>query len=104
MPRIVVVLLYRHMYIMSSASVVESCVSSVLIRFRAKGRQSKKSASAPLLKLCLLQIVLQLLAPARVAELAQRLGLDLTDTLARHVELLSDLFEGALAAVLQTET
>ena len=38
-----------------------------------------------------------------MAELAQRLGLDLTDAFARHVELLSDLFEGALAAVLQTE-
>ena len=74
-----------------------------MIRFRVNGRQSKKSASAPLLKLCLLQIVLQLLAPARVAELAQRLGLDLTDAFARHVELLSDLFEGALAAVLQAE-
>ena len=39
-----------------------------------------------------------------MAELAQRLGLDLADAFARHVELLSDLFEGALAAVFQAET
>src|SRR6185312_4532371 len=35
----------------------------------------------------------QLAAPARVLELAQRLGLDLADALARHVELLADLLE-----------
>src|SRR5947208_16843327 len=31
--------------------------------------------------------------PARVLELAQRLGLDLADALARHRELLADLFQ-----------
>src|SRR3989338_2548164 len=38
----------------------------------------------------------QLLAPARVAELAERLGLDLTDALAGDVEVLPDLLEGVL--------
>src|SRR6266511_4789758 len=51
----------------------------------------------------LLQVVLELPAPARVAELAQRLRLDLADALARHVELAADLFEGAGAPVLETE-
>src|SRR5439155_5791267 len=35
----------------------------------------------------------QLAAPARVLELAQRLGLDLADTLAGDRELLADLFQ-----------
>jgi hypothetical protein len=34
----------------------------------------------------------QLAASARMLELAQRLGLDLADTLARHRKLLADLF------------
>ena len=34
-----------------------------------------------------------------MAQLAQRLRLDLADTLARHVEFLADLFERAGAAV-----
>src|SRR5437764_11679056 len=35
----------------------------------------------------------QLPRPARMLELAQRLGLDLADALARHRELLADLFQ-----------
>src|SRR5262249_12466078 len=35
----------------------------------------------------------QLPRPARMLELAQRLGLDLPDALARHRELLADLFQ-----------
>ena len=35
----------------------------------------------------------QLPRPARVLKLAQRLGLDLTDTLAGHRELLADFFQ-----------
>src|SRR5690606_24736424 len=36
----------------------------------------------------------ELARPARVLQLAERLRLDLTDTLARHGELLADLLEG----------
>ena len=39
---------------------------------------------------------LQLLGPAGVAQLAQGLGLDLADALARHVELAPHLLEGCL--------
>ena len=38
-----------------------------------------------------------------MAQLAQRLGLDLADTLAGYVELLADLLEGAGTAVLDAE-
>src|SRR6185369_15619676 len=40
---------------------------------------------------------LQLLRAARVAELPQRLRLDLADALAGHVEVLADLFERVVA-------
>src|ERR1700691_3292582 len=39
----------------------------------------------------------QLPRPARVFELAQRLGLDLPDTLARHREFLADFLERVIA-------
>src|SRR5690606_6431253 len=39
----------------------------------------------------------QALGAARVAELAQRLGLDLADTLTGHLEVLTDLLEGVIA-------
>src|SRR6185503_8557036 len=42
----------------------------------------------------LLQVVLELAAPARVTQLAQRLRLDLADALAGHVELLAHFLEG----------
>src|SRR6478609_8498124 len=51
----------------------------------------------------LLQIVLQLAAPARVAELAERLRLDLANALAGHVELLAHFLERPRPAVLQPE-
>src|SRR5450759_532795 len=51
----------------------------------------------------LLQVVPQLARTARVAQLPQRLRLDLTDALAAHVKLLADLLMGASAAVLQAE-
>src|SRR5258708_27397646 len=41
----------------------------------------------------------QLLGPRRVAQLAERLGLDLADALARDREVLPDLLQGVLAAV-----
>jgi len=43
------------------------------------------------------------MAAARMAELAQRLGFDLPDALARHGEVLPHFFERMLAAVLQAE-
>ena len=52
----------------------------------------------------LLQVVLELPRPGRVAQLAQRLRLDLADPFAGDVELLADLFEGPRPAVLQPET
>ena len=51
----------------------------------------------------LVQEVLELLAAAGVTELAQRLGFDLADALARDVELLANLFERAGTAVLDAE-
>src|SRR5512141_2006621 len=46
---------------------------------------------------------LQLLRPRRMAELAQRLGLDLPDPLAGDVERPADFFEGVLGAVADAE-
>ena len=51
----------------------------------------------------LLEVVLELPAPGRVAELAERLRLDLADALAGHVELLADFLERPGPAVLQPE-
>src|SRR4051794_11502363 len=51
----------------------------------------------------LFQVVLELPAPRGMAQLAQRLGLDLADPLAGDVELLADLLEGPGAAVLEAE-
>src|SRR6476469_1469646 len=51
----------------------------------------------------LLEVVLELAAPGRVAQLAQRLGLDLADPLAGDVELLADLLEGPGTPVLEAE-
>src|SRR6476469_11230863 len=51
----------------------------------------------------LLEVVLELAAPGRVAQLAQRLGLDLADPLASDVELLADLLEGPGTPVLEAE-
>ena len=51
----------------------------------------------------LLQVVLQLAAAGWVAELAQRLGLDLADPLAGDVELLAHFLERSGTPVLETE-
>ena len=51
----------------------------------------------------LLEVVLELPAPGRVAELAERLRLDLADPLAGDVELLAHLLEGPGAPVLEPE-
>src|SRR6187399_2867086 len=51
----------------------------------------------------LLEVVLELAAAGRMAELAQRLGLDLADAFAGDVELLADLFEGPGTPVLEAE-
>ena len=49
------------------------------------------------------QKVLEFLAAAGVAQLAERLGLDLADALARDIEFLADLLKRAGAAVLNAE-
>ena len=51
----------------------------------------------------LIEVAAELAAVARVAQLAQRLGLDLADALAGDAELAADLFERAELAVLQAE-
>src|SRR5205814_4728271 len=51
----------------------------------------------------LFEVVLELAAPRRMTQLPQCLRLYLTDTLACDIELAPDLFEGARAAVLETE-
>src|SRR5438445_633743 len=56
----------------------------------ARLRRAKFFESAEVL---IIQEAAQLAAAARVLELAQRLGLDLADALARHRELLADLFQ-----------
>ena len=45
----------------------------------------------------------QFVAPAGVAQFSERLGLDLADAFPRYREVLADLFESVLTAVLQTE-
>src|SRR6185312_4185611 len=57
---------------------------------RRRGRRRSKRHPAVLV---IHQEAAQLLAAARVAQLAQRLRLDLADALARDIELLADLFE-----------
>src|SRR6478736_3806567 len=59
--------------------------------------------AAPVSAEPLLEVVLELAAPGRVAQLAERLGLDLADALAGDVELLADLLEGAGTPVLEAE-
>src|SRR5437879_7609995 len=66
---------------------------------RPAGRPYRSSGGSG----ALLQVVLQLPATRRVAQLAQRLGLDLPDPLASHVEVAPDLFEGPRATVLQAK-
>src|SRR5450759_3287240 len=51
----------------------------------------------------LLQVVLQLARTARVAQLPERLRLDLADPLAAQVEVRADLVKGAGAPVLEAE-
>ena len=46
---------------------------------------------------------LQLVRTARVTQLAQRLRLDLTDPLTRHVELLADFFERVIGIHIDTK-
>src|SRR5713226_3617915 len=54
--------------------------------------------------LLILQVVAELLRARRVAQLAQRLGLDLADALAGDAEALAHLFERPLVAVDEPET
>jgi hypothetical protein len=46
----------------------------------------------------------QAMTAAGMTQLAERLGFDLTDALARDGEVLANLFERVLAAILQAKT
>src|SRR5512139_409178 len=59
-------------------------------------------AGAPLSRL--LDEALELLAPARVAQLPERLGLDLADALAGDLELLAHLFQRVVRVFADAET
>src|SRR2546428_3797663 len=64
------------------------------MRFREYGAAwTSIPGQARELKASIIQKAAQLPAPARMLELAQRLGLDLADALARDRELLADLFQ-----------
>src|SRR5579884_1984983 len=49
------------------------------------------------------QVILQLAAAAGMTQLTQSLGLDLTNTFTRYMELLANLLERATAAIVQTK-
>ena len=50
-----------------------------------------------------LEVVAEALRARRMAQLGERLRLDLADALARHAELLAHLLEGAHLTVVETE-
>src|ERR1700755_1815267 len=66
-------------------------------------RPSRSGHPPPSITYDLLDERSQLLAAARVAQLAQRLGFDLTNTLAGDLEVLADLFEGVVALLADAE-
>ena len=51
-----------------------------------------------------IQEIPQFLAAAGVAELAQRLGFNLTDTFTRNVEDFTNIFQGTHLTIIKTET
>src|SRR5438034_722859 len=69
-----------------------------------KRRGASNGAPLSIPQSSLLQVVLELAAPRRVTQLAQRLRLDLPDALACDVELAPHLFERPGAPVFETET
>src|SRR6187551_2545140 len=71
---------------------------------RGEGRGAREAALLvphPSLLAPLLQVVPQFLGAARVAQLAERLRLDLADPLAGDAELAADLFQRPLPAVVR---
>src|SRR6185436_18628677 len=72
-------------------------------RGRPRGARPPAADATPGAAAPLLQVVLELPAAGRVAQLAQRLGLDLADPLAGDVELLADLLERSGTPVLEAE-
>src|SRR5207245_89293 len=77
-------------------------VSTILLCFSLAGGERRQQRSA-LAQTALVQVILQLLGPGRVAQFAEGLRLDLADALARHVELATHLFQRAAAAVLEAK-
>src|SRR5690606_10805566 len=71
---------------------------------KSRGRYLGFSFRSSTTTLVVHQEASQLLAAARMTELAQRLRFDLTDTLARDVELLADFFERVVRVHVDAET
>lgn len=65
--------------------------------------QLKRSAELRLVVCRGVEECAQAVAAAGVAEFAQRLGFNLADAFARNGEVLADLFQSVLAAILQAE-
>src|SRR6185437_4590623 len=70
------------------------CRSCAVLKPRGGAGRPQRSA---------LDEALELLRAARVAELAERLRLDLADALAGHLEVLADLLEGVIALLADAE-
>src|SRR6185437_13319984 len=70
------------------------CRSCAVLKPRGGAGRPQRSA---------LDEALELLRAARVAELAERLRLDLADALAGHLEVLADLLEGVVALLADAE-
>ena len=63
---------------------------------------ANSEATSPSVNLA--QVIAQFLGATGVAQLAQRLGFDLTDPLSRNSELTADFLQRTLASVVQPET
>src|SRR3546814_14622897 len=79
---------------MAAAPIEASCSE-------AYGR--KRTPGMPGVLVLLVEEGAQMLASRRVAQLAQRLGFDLTDSLAGDIELLADFLEGVVGVHVDAE-
>src|SRR5579871_2780585 len=80
----------------TAAASLPFSAASAFSRASVSGSRSNVRRTAAIEMLLVVQKAPQLARPARVLELAQRLGFDLADALAGHRELLADLFEGVV--------
>src|SRR3989338_3948190 len=77
--------------------------SPALSRASRQGAQSKPPGLGRGFRVLLVEERAQVLASRRVAQLAQRLGFDLADPLAGHIELLADFLEGVVGVHVDAE-